>query len=420
MKITFCAYDSPNHIGGPNTVLRRLLPSLRDYGVEPSALVLQTGGLGKGRTTQALQHKRIHVAQTRRPSSTEATLRWIGAGMVVNPPAAFAPDYVASAYFATPWLRAAGITTVGTIHGNDPFYDALIDEFVAGDPAYRLDGLVCVSRFVERTVYDRLAGRPTSTQVRYVPNGVPLPARTANPPGTTFRLAYVGRLAEIHKRASDAARAICRAVRALPGVEGVIYGDGPSRRLVERVLEIEGAGLPVRLAGSIDNDQMQNRLLECHALVLLSDSEGLPVAAMEAMACGVPAICLNVPTGALELVEHEATGLLVDDREDGFVAAVRRLRDEPRLWEQLSRAARAKIAAGYTNQHAAAGWAEFLAELRAGSRPAGLIQVPARFDLPPVRPSLAHMDERAQPLPGQALRLIRRAVGRVRRHIRGG
>jgi hypothetical protein len=170
----------------------------------------------------------------------------------------------------------------------------------------------------------------------------------------------------------------------------------------------------------VDNDQIEARLLECHALVLLSDSEGLSMAVLEAMACGVPAICLNVPTGALELVEHEVTGLLVDDREDGFVAAVRRLRDEPRLWERLSRAARAKIAAEYTEQHAAAGWAEFLAELGTDSRPAGPIRTPARFELPPVRPSLAHMDERAQPLPGHALRLLRRAAGRMRRLIRGG
>src|SRR5690349_1079761 len=139
MKITFCAYDSPNHIGGPNTVLRRLLPPLREYGVDPSALVLQTGAPGRGRTAQALLRSGIRTVQTRRPSSTEATLRWIGAALAANPPDAFAPDYVAPAYFATPWLRAAGITTVGTIHGNDAFYDALIDEFVAGEPAHQLD-----------------------------------------------------------------------------------------------------------------------------------------------------------------------------------------------------------------------------------------------------------------------------------------
>ncbi|MBK9712989.1 MAG: glycosyltransferase family 4 protein [Kouleothrix sp.] len=420
MKMTFCAYDSPKHIGGPNTVLRRLLPALQGQGCEPGALILRTGGLAEGATASGLKRRQVPVAQTLRPPSTEALLGWLLRRLADEPPDVFAPDYVAPAYFATRWLRPAGIVAVGTIHGNDPFYDALIDEFVLGDPAYRLDGLVCVSRFVEQTVRARIGRRATTTLVRCIPTGVPLAPRVASPPEGRLRLAYLGRLAETHKRASEVARSICRAAREIDGVEGVIYGDGPSRGFVERILQTEGAGLPVRLAGSVDNDLVQDRLLECHALVLLSDSEGLPMAVMEAMACGVVPIVLNVPTGALELVEHEVTGLLVDDRGDSFVAAVRRLRDEPGLWLRLSRAAREKIAAEYSTERAAAGWAAFAQELRLRAGPRQPLRVPQRFDLPPVRPGLAHLDERALPLHRGALRQARRVAGYVRRRIRGG
>ncbi|HEX9439203.1 MAG TPA: hypothetical protein VF909_05960, partial [Roseiflexaceae bacterium] len=121
MKITFCAYDSPNHIGGPNTVLRQLLPPLRDQGCVAEALILRTGSPAAGATARALRRQGITTTQTLRPSSTEALLRWALRRIAADPPDVFAPDYVAPAYFASRWLRPAGISTVGTIHGDDRF-----------------------------------------------------------------------------------------------------------------------------------------------------------------------------------------------------------------------------------------------------------------------------------------------------------
>ena len=55
---------------------------------------------------------------------------------------------------------------------------------------------------------------------------------------------------------------------------------------------------------------------------------GLPIALIEAMACGVVPICLQTRSG---FVEHGVTGLLVRDRGKDFIAAVQRLRQEPLL-----------------------------------------------------------------------------------------
>ena len=418
MNLTFCGYDSPTHIGGPNTVLRRLLPALPAYGDTPCAVLLQTAGRAIGATAQDLRRQRIAVAEMPRPRSTEALLRILLSRCASAD--VFAPDYVAPAYFAARWLRPAGIVTIGTIHGDDAFYDALLDEFVAGPPEQQIDGLVCVSRFVEARVQAKLAGRPTRTVIRCIPNSMPLPPRVARPPEAELRMLYVGRLAETHKRATDVARAMCRAVRAVPGTSGALYGDGPSRRMVHDILVTEGAGLPVQLMGSVTSEQIEAELLRSHVLVLLSDSEGLPMAVMEAMACGVVPICMNLPTGALELVEHEQTGLLVEDRGEAFVAAIRRLREEPGLWQRLSQAARARIAERYTPTQSASQWHAFAAELREQALPRQLLALPPRFVLPPVRPALVHLDERALPPHRYVLRQARRALGRVRRRIRGG
>src|SRR5262249_44487124 len=156
------------------------------------------------------------------------------------------------------------------------------------------------------------------------------------------RLAYVGRLTEEAKRISEVTRALCRAVREVPGIEAVIYGDGEKRAAVKQILRDEGDGLPVHLVGLVNNDQIQKRLLECHAVVLLSDWEGLGLALLEGMACGVVPIGLGGAPGVTEFVMDDVTGLLATDRGDGFVAAVRRLREDPGLWERLARSARAQ------------------------------------------------------------------------------
>ena len=418
MNITFCAYDTPTHIGGPNTVLRRLLPALHAQGEHPEALLFHSGGRATGATAADLQRAGVPVQRIPRPRSTEALLHRVlraSAGTDV-----FAPDYVAPAYFAARWLRPAGVVTIGAIHGDDPFYDALIDEFVLGPPEQQIDGLVCVSHFVEGRVQARIAGQATRTTIRCIPNSTPLPTEFARPPAHDLRMIYVGRLAETHKRALDVTRAICRAVRAVPGTSGALFGDGPSRRLVEDTLARDGAGLPIQLHGSVSGERIGEELLRSHALVLLSDSEGLPMAVMEAMASGVVPICLDTPTGALELVEHNVTGLLVSDRADSFVAAVRRLREEPGLWQRLSRAARERIAERYTPEHSAGQWRAFAAELRERAGPRQPIQLPQHFDLPPVRPSLVHLDERAMPPHRYAARQVRRAFGLLRRRLRGG
>jgi colanic acid/amylovoran biosynthesis glycosyltransferase len=415
----FCAYDSPNHSGGPNTAIRRLLPALLPFGYTPQVLFFNQGA-AEGATAQALKRRGVECVPLRRPAFTEDYVRWILARAAEAPPDVFVPDYVVQAYYAGRWLRPAGIPTVLVLHGEDRYYDGLLSEFVLGDPAYRVSGLVCVSQALEHSLRARHPQLPADILVRYIPHGVSVPSQAAQPPAGSFRLAYVGRLVEINKRVSDMTRAFCRAARELPGTEVVIYGDGPSLPALRRILRAEGQGLPIQLAGNVDNDQIQERLLGHHAIVLLSDSEGLGIALLEAMACGVVPICLRRPSGVLELVEDGVTGLLVDDRGDSFVAAVQRLHTEPGLWQRLSLAARARIVAKYSQERSAEQWAAFFQELQQRAGPRQPIELPSHFELPPVHPKLAHMDERTRPPLRQALRWLRGRAGAARRWWRGG
>jgi glycosyltransferase involved in cell wall biosynthesis len=313
---------------------------------------------------------------------------------------------IPAAYYAGRWLREAGIPIVGICHiGADHFlYPGLLDQFVFGRDGYRATAFVCVSKYLEQDVLKR---HPRGVLVRSIPCGVPIPKNSAKKPDGRLRFAYVGRLTEEAKRISEVTRAFCRAVREVPGTEAVMYGDGEDRAAVEQIIREEGDGLPVHLVGRVENDQIQKHLLKCHAVVLLSDWEGLGLGLLEGMACGLVPIGLRQARGgAPELIEDGVTGLLVHDRGDAFVAAVRRLRENTTLWNRLARSARAQVEAKYSIQICAARWNELLSELANSSGLRKPLRIPIDFDLPPVHPALAVMDERVL---GPRERLIQQA-----------
>jgi hypothetical protein len=283
-----------------------------------------------------------------------------------------------------------------------------LDEFVVGRAAYQVSAFVCVSKWLEQAVLER---RPKGILVRRIPCGVPIPESVAKKPNGRLRLAYVGRLAEEQKRISEVTHGLCRAVREVPGTEALIYGDGPARAAVEQILREQGNGLPVQLVGFVENDQIPKHLLECHAVVLLSDHEGLPVSLLEGMASSVVPIGLRGASGVTEFVVDGRTGLLVGNRGDEFVAAVRRLREDPALWERLARSARAKVEADYSEKVCADRWQELFHKLVNSSGPRKPLRIPRRLHLPPVHPSLAWLDPR--PPHQEFIRRAWRLVGRV-------
>src|SRR5207244_9095490 len=81
-------------------------------------------------------------------------------------------------------------------------------------------------------------------------------------------------------------------------------------------LPIFGLGSRVRFHGSLTEPEVAQKLDEADLFVLPSiversgDTEGIPVALMEAMAAGVPVVTSRI-TGIPELVRDGETGMLV-------------------------------------------------------------------------------------------------------------
>ena len=415
LKVTFCAYDKPGNVGGPDSWLQRLLPALAEYDVEVRCLILLHCG-DTGPTLEVLRSHGIACRVTRCQERTADRVRWILECLKEDPPDVFVPNLPVAAYFAAGWLRSVGVPTLGILHSDDPFYRALQDEFVFGRKRFRLSGVACVSRELEEQVLRR---RPRDTRVWRIPYGVPVPNSRVERQLGVLRLAYVGRFAEEQKRISEVARALCRVGDELAGATAVIYGDGPDRRNVEGILAKEGRGLPVTLGGMVPSERIQEKLLESDVLVLLSDYEGLPIALMEAMACGCVPVCLRMRSGIPELVEDGVTGLLVDDREGGFVAAIRRLRDEPDLWKRLSMGARARVEAEFSHDVCQGQWASVLHELAGKSETRRMIEIPEHLRLPARNVALENEGNREEPIVLRFLRRSRILAGRWRRKVFG-
>jgi L-malate glycosyltransferase len=140
------------------------------------------------------------------------------------------------------------------------------------------------------------------------------------------------------KRVLDVVEIFARVARALPA-RLMLIGDGPDRSAAEHLALRYGIADRVHFLGKQDN---VHELLPLADLMLMpSEMESFGLAALEAMACSVPAIATRVG-GVPELVNDGVNGLLfpMGDVEAMASAAIGLLRDESRLHE-MALAARA-------------------------------------------------------------------------------
>ena len=121
---------------------------------------------------------------------------------------------------------------------------------------------------------------------------------------------FVGRLVPI-KRVDLLLECVRIVATSRPDVRLVVVGDGPLRHELEDQANRLGIQSNVHFAGQ--QSDMPAWLRRARLFMLTSDSEGLSLALMEAMLCGLPAIVSDV--GDLgDLVQSGANGYLVPGR----------------------------------------------------------------------------------------------------------
>lgn len=397
MKVLFVAHG-PNQLNGPNIWLTRILPRLRDRGISSSVLFVMNRN-ERCAVVGELDRQGIPCYSIPRGYTEDLTVHILQFVKEFQPDV-FIPNLCVPAYFAAGWVRSAGIPTIGVVRSDDSFHWDLVDEFIFGQPRFHLSAAVCKSEYLEQSIQKR---QPPDTRLMRCPSGAPVPPQCAGFDQARFGVTYVGRLVERQKRISDVLSAAERVVKDVPRTEAVIYGAGPEQEAVKRRISSFAQPERFRYGGVLLPDAIQAEIVKHHALLLLSDYEGLSTALVEAMACGLVPIVTNMRSGISDIIEDGVNGIIVSDRSSGVSSAVARLASDESLWTKMSKAARATVEKKFSSDISADKWALFLKEIvnSIGVGKKEIVIPPAEeLHLPPVRIAeggMSREDERRLP-----------------------
>ncbi|UWQ92245.1 glycosyltransferase family 4 protein [Aliisedimentitalea scapharcae] len=186
---------------------------------------------------------------------------------------------------------------------------------------------VGVSQF-GRSQLSRWAGFTTWERLHVVHCGIE-PTKFVEPvamPEGPVQLVSIGRFVE-QKGQMVLVEAMARVRDSHPNVHLTLVGDGEMRAELETAIDRHGLTDRITLTGWVSEAEVTARLQGCHALVMPSFAEGLPMVVMEAMAAQRPVIATYV-AGTPELVRDGETGWLVPAGDcTALAAAIVRVAD---------------------------------------------------------------------------------------------
>lgn len=166
-----------------------------------------------------------------------------------------------------------------------------------------------------------------------------------------FVLVCVARLSE-QKRIDILLEALVRVLREGVRCKCIIVGDGPLKnQLTEQATSI---GLNGHAFFEGFHEDVRPYLQAASAFILTSDTEGLPLSILEAMACGLPSIATDVG-GNTELIAHRVNGLIVPrESADETAKAISYLANHSEECAHMGKMARVKACEAFDIEKAMA------------------------------------------------------------------
>ncbi len=259
--------------------------------------------------------------------------------------------HATAAYLAKQILAATSVSpgekvpkVITTLHGTDI-------TLLGSDPSYsetvafsidQSDGVTAVSESLRRDTYEAL---PIKSDIRVIPNFLECDEhKRRDLPDLRMRLCPPSRYDKliIHlsnfrpvKRVETVVE-IFQRVRADVRAKLILVGEGPELGRAMRMVHERGLACDVEALG--EQDQVVPLLSVSDLFLLPSAQESFGLAALEAMACGVPVVASRVG-GLPEVVEDGVSGFLRDPEDvAGMAESAIALLVDPTLHETFARA----------------------------------------------------------------------------------
>ncbi|HHM01663.1 MAG TPA: N-acetyl-alpha-D-glucosaminyl L-malate synthase BshA [Caldithrix abyssi] len=256
----------------------------------------------------------------------------------------YAIPHATSAYLAREIMGSDSIKFITTLHGTDI-------TLIGSDPSYlkivkfsieKSNGVTAVSRYLQEETYKTFQ---VENDIEVIHNFVPDRFWINNKELTRQRcfgqnneiiLTHISNFRAV-KRVVDLVDVMDRLIPRFP-VRLLMVGDGPERSRMQQLCREKGLCDHIQFLGKQQNVE---QVLACSDLFLLpSEDESFGLAALEAMACGLPVVTTNA--GGLPEVNIDGeTGFTVDVGDTAaFADRIARIISDRPFYFRLARNAR--------------------------------------------------------------------------------
>ncbi len=256
----------------------------------------------------------------------------------------YAIPHSVSAYLARAMLKPRRLPFVTTLHGTDITLVGLDRSYlpITKFSIEESDGVTAISNYLrEVTLREFDIHRPVDLIPNFVNCEVFIPGngkrrREEFAPKGEKILAHLSNFRPV-KRLPDVIEIFALVRREIPA-KLLMIGDGPDRMTAEWMARDKKIASDVIFLGK--QNQVQDLLACADVLLLPSELESFGLAALEGMACGVPAVCSRVG-GVPEVITDGVEGYLVTPRDVQTMAArALEILSSPEKQKEMSQAAR--------------------------------------------------------------------------------
>jgi sugar transferase (PEP-CTERM/EpsH1 system associated) len=239
---------------------------------------------------------------------------------------------------------------------------------------------VCVSEEVAELSREQGMG---GARLCTIKNGIDLSRFRSVGPDPAGPVVTVARLSP-EKDVANLVTAVALAAKQGPELRVVVAGGGPCLAELQQLAAELGVADRMTFLGEVGD--VPALLAGARMFVLPSRSEGIPLTALEAMACGLPVVATRVG-GLPEVVDDRVTGLLVPPGDPAALAnALVAIWEDPEGGERMGRAGRRRAEERFDVRRMVAEYEALYAEglvggerLDTGVNAASIVPEPAEF-----------------------------------------